>query len=133
MLGKINRRPAVNSDDAFASSPGQPVLPASSDAESENLRVTFERTTAELDKISPPPPGIERQYFDGALRPGVACQSHRDQAPLPCRKTDVVAVEFSSFHGSGPRHIHEFPVRDAARSKNFGDSQKSQFGAIALQ
>ena len=64
---KTNRKPPVNSDDALAASPGKPVSPASSDAEAENHRVTLERTTAEMDKVSPPPPGIERQYFDGPL------------------------------------------------------------------
>jgi len=64
---KTNRKPPVNSDDALAPSLGKPVSPASSDAEAENRSVTLERNTAEIDKISPPPPGIERQYFDGPL------------------------------------------------------------------
>ena len=64
---KTNRKPPANSDDALAPSPGKPVSAASSDEEAENRRVALERTTAEMDKILPPPPGIERQYFDGPL------------------------------------------------------------------
>jgi hypothetical protein len=65
---KTNRKPPANSDDALAPCPGKPVSPASSDEEAENRPVALERTTAEMDKILPPPPGIERQYFDGPHR-----------------------------------------------------------------
>lgn len=65
-------------------------MPASSDGEAENLRVTLERTTAEMDKISPPP-GIERQYFDGPL--GLRTRNRKREHELAVENLELLAAK----------------------------------------
>jgi hypothetical protein len=84
---KTNGKPPVNLRDPIASSP---VERASSDAEAENLRVSLERTTAEMDNLSPPPPGIERQYLDGPL--GVRTRNRKREHELAVENLERLAA-----------------------------------------
>jgi hypothetical protein len=53
--------------------------------------MTLERTTAEMDKISPPPPGIERQYFDGPL--GLRTRNRKREHELAVENLERLAAQ----------------------------------------
>jgi hypothetical protein len=84
---KTNRKPPVKSRNPVARSP---IERSSSDIGADNLRVTLERTTAEMDKLSPPPPGIERQYFDGPL--GLRTRSRKRERELAVENLERLAA-----------------------------------------
>jgi hypothetical protein len=53
--------------------------------------MTLERTAAAMDKISPPPPGIERQYFDGPL--GLRTRNRKREHELAVENLERLAAK----------------------------------------
>jgi hypothetical protein len=75
-------RPAISNQCAAGPSP---------DVEAQRLRATLQRSAAESDKISPPPPGIERQYFDGPF--GVPTRNRKLEYDLAVHSLKRLAAE----------------------------------------
>jgi hypothetical protein len=90
MSGK-RHKPPVDSDELSDPSAGQPFSQPSSSAEDERSRETLIRSAAESDKISPPPPGIERQYFHGAL--GVPTRNRKREWELAVESLERLGTE----------------------------------------